>query len=140
MSANRLLLAATFALASATSLFAQSPSRDADLLALGHKMTEWFYTFQADSLVAHFNPESREQLGGLAGVQEEVARFFARAGTEQHVIEEKMTRRKGQAQYWREATFDGFTAEPLVIRWVFDDQGQVTGVGMGPKSQTPPVD
>jgi hypothetical protein len=137
---RRILLASSLVLAGASGLSAQSARSDIELLALGHKMTVWFYHAQTDSLLAHFDARFREEVGGVAGVQQEVAQFLDRAGTEQMVIEEKMTRRKGHPQYWREATFDGFTAEPIVIRWVFDDQGQVIGIGTTPKSHTPPAD
>ena len=42
-------------------------------------------------------------------------------------------------QFWHEAMFDNF-AEPVVIRWVMDEKGDIIGIGLGPKSQTPDVD
>ena len=56
------------------------------------------------------------------------------------LVEEKMTRRNGNRQYWRSATFELFVAEPFVVRWVFDAAGHVMGAGLNPLSQAPSPD
>jgi hypothetical protein len=66
--------------------------------------------------------------------------FMLRAGAEQKFIEEKMTRRRGNPQYWREASYTNFTDESLVFRWVFDAEGRIVGIGLGPRSRTPAPD
>lgn len=110
------------------------------LLALGRQYTLWFYTAEADSLFAHMTEESQEAVQGVEGIRQESASFVMRAGGEVELIEDKMTLRRGYPQYWREARFDGFTDEPLVIRWVFDSTGKIAGVGLNPKSRAPAPD
>jgi hypothetical protein len=110
------------------------------LLALGRQYTLWFYTAEADSLFAHMTVESQEGVQGVDGIRQEAASFVMRAGGEVELIEDKMTLRRGWPQYWREARFDGFTDEPLVIRWVLDSTGKIAGVGLSPKSRAPAPD
>ncbi len=110
------------------------------LLALGRQYTLWFYTAEADSLFAHMTEESQVAVNGVEGIRQESASFVMRAGGEVELIEDKMTLRRGYPQYWREARFDGFTEEPLVIRWVFDSTGKIAGVGLNPKSRAPAPD
>lgn len=120
-------------------LAAQTPLSDAQYLALGHKLTEWFYAAEADSLLAYLSPETRDGAGGIDGINQAVTEFIGRAGVEEELLEEKMTKRRGRPQYWREARFSE-APEPIVFRWVFDDKGLVVGVGMGPKGSTPAPD
>jgi hypothetical protein len=62
-----------------------------------------------------------------------------RAGTETAVLEEKFVKRNGRTQYWRTARFSDFP-EPILLRWVIDAEGKITGLGLGPLSQAPPID
>lgn len=137
-------VAAVLLLAAAGTAGAQTAAvaakSDAELLALGRKLSEWLYYNQADSIVAHMSKEGAEKAGGKAGVEEMSAMVAGRAGSETTLIEDKMTRREGKPQYWREAKFELFTGEPLVLRWVFSPAGDVVGVGIGPKSETPAAD
>ena len=55
------------------------------------------------------------------------------------MISDKMTKRKGNAQYWRESEYEN-GPEPIVLRFVFNAQAQIIGIGMGPLSQTPAPD
>jgi hypothetical protein len=137
---RRSLFAALISLGLPALLAAQSSPSDAEYLSLGRKMYDWFITAEADSLLAHLSPDARDGAGGPEGVSRTVAEFVARAGVEQELIEEKMTRRRGHPQYWRESRYTTFADEPIVFRWVFDEQGNVIGLGMGPKSGTPAPD
>jgi len=130
----------TAALPAAAQTAAAGPPDDQTLLALGRQYTLWFYTAEADSLFAHMTEESQAAVNGVEGIRQESAGFVMRAGGEIELIEDKMTRRRGNPQYWREARFDGFTEEPLVIRWVFDSTGKIAGVGLNPKSRAPAPD
>ncbi len=130
----------TAALPAAAQTAAPTPPDAQTLLALGRQYTLWFYTAEADSLFAHMTEEFQTEIHGVDGVREECARFVMRAGGEVELIEDKMTLRQGYPQYWREARFDGFTDEPLVVRWVFDSSGKIAGVGLGPKSRAPAPD
>ncbi|MFN8645741.1 MAG: hypothetical protein U0104_03195 [Gemmatimonadales bacterium] len=135
--ARRFLLALLLAPAS---LAAQTSLTDADYLALGRKYYDWFVSAEADSILAHLSPEAREGAGGLDGVHQAIVDFLTRAGVETELVEEKMTRRNGRPQYWRESRYASFTEESLVFRWVFNDAGELDGVGMGPRSRTPAPD
>jgi len=137
-----LLTAQTAATATTvTTVTTSSPEKtDAEYLGLGRKLTEWFFSAEADSLLAHMAPADREGAGGVDGVNRAVSEFIVRAGTEQEVVEEKMTRRRGHPQYWREGRYSEVSDDTIVIRWVFDEQGQVIGIGLGPKRQTPAPD
>lgn len=136
------LSGATAALLLARPLHAQATHQrlsEAQYLTLGKQYTGWFFTGQADSLLAHMTPGSREAAGGSEGILNQRDQLTTRAGNEVMVLAEKMTWRRGMPQFWHEGTFDGF-GEPVVIRWVMDDKGAIAGVGMGPKSRTPDVD
>lgn len=127
-------------LAAQTSAPTKPKLTDAEYLALGRKVSEWFFNGQADSILAHMDSVSRERVGGVEGIMQQRDMLAARVGTEVAVVEEKMTRRKGIPQYWRESTYDVMTAEPFVIRFLFNEEGAMVGAGMGPKSQTPAPD
>jgi hypothetical protein len=47
---------------------------------------------------------------------------------------------EGLAQYWRSAMYTELPQEPIVVRWLFSDEMQVVGFGLGPLSQTPAPD
>lgn len=143
----RLFLSGLAALALAAPLAAQSaPSAatavpaDVKLLALGHQLTDWFLAGRMDSIVARMPDDIKEKSGGVSGLLDARAQLAQRGGEEAKVLEEKMTRRRGLAQYWRSSLYTEFPEEPLVLRWVFNDSSQVVGIGLGPLSQTPAPD
>ncbi len=137
---RRTLLTAGAAVLLPLALSAQAPMSDADYMALGRKYFDWFIAAEADSLLAHMSPEAREASGGVDGINRAVTDFITRAGLESELVEERMTRRRGNPQYWREARYTTFVDEPLVFRWVFNDKGEILGIGMGPRSRTPAPD
>jgi hypothetical protein len=137
---RRTLLAVAVVLGLPAALPAQTSGRDAEYLVLGRKYYDWFISAEADSLLAHMDSAGRQGAGGVAGVNQAVADFLARSGVEQELLEEKVNRRRGHPQYWRESRYTTFTNEPLVFRFVFDEQGRIIGVGIGPKSGTPAPD
>jgi len=130
-------------LATAAPLAAQSTApaaNDAVLLKRGHDLTEWLFAGQADSILAYMAEDTRQQVGGKDGLLKTTRDIAFDVGAEAEIVEEKMTRRKGHPQYWRKGKYATFVREPMVFRWVFDDAGQVIGLGITPMSQTPPVD
>jgi hypothetical protein len=137
---RRTLLTAGAAFLVPLALSAQAPMSDADYMALGRKYFDWFLAAEADSLLAHMTPEAREGAGGVDGVTKAATDFIGRAGLESELVEERMTRRRGNPQYWREARYTTFVDEPLVFRWVLTENGEILGIGMGPKSRTPAPD
>ena len=109
----------------------------ADSLAHARKLTEWFFTAQHDSVVAHFATDGDPIT--TAELQDRLEEFTARAGIESEVLEEKFVKRNGMTQYWRTGKYSVFE-EPVLFRWAFNKQGQIAGMGVGPASQAPPVD
>jgi hypothetical protein len=139
----RLFLIGLAALALTGPLAAQSAAdvpADVKHLALGHQLTDWFMAGKMDSIVARMPDDIKEKSGGVAGLQNARAQLAERGGEEAKVLEEKMTRRKGLAQYWRSSLYTELPQEPLVLRWVFNESSQVVGIGLGPLSQTPAPD
>ena len=116
-----------------------SPS-DAELLARGRRLTGWLLAGQADSIHALMTETARTKVGGTAGIQAMSAKLAMALGSETAVVEERMTYRNGNRQYWRQSTFDSFVTEPFVFRWIFDGAGLVMGAGLNPLSQAPAPD
>jgi hypothetical protein len=106
---------------------------------LGRQVTEWFFVGQTDSILAHSSPDVLDRMGGAKGLLEARDELASRVGSEVEVITDKMTKRKGNPQYWRESKYEN-APEPIVLRFVFNAQAQIIGIGMGPLSQTPAPD
>ena len=112
----------------------------ARFLALGKSYTRWLLRGHADSLVAAMDPRALEQLGGIERVQQQTDMIAERRGTETRIVEEKLTRRMGRLQFWHSGEFSETPGDEFVIRWLLDEHGKITGAGLGPKANTPPVD
>lgn len=125
------------ALSLPTLLRAQTVLTDQQYLRLGNQYSTWFFAGQADSLLAHMTPESVQASGGPDGIRQAAKELESRAGVEKMLVEEKMTRRKGKPQYWRESMYSQMPDQTIVLRWVFDDDGKILGIGMNPKSAAP---
>jgi hypothetical protein len=110
-----------------------TPEENARYMALGKKVNTWFFEGQADSIYAIADSSARAAMGGVEGIEQQLERFSTRAGAMLRIIDEKMTRREGAPQFWFEAEFAEFSDDALVLRWIFNEQGQLTGAGMGPK-------
>ena len=113
---------------------------DSALVERGRTLTAWLFAGEADSIVALLTDAARTKGGGREGVLQMSAKLAMALGSETALVEEKMTRRNGNRQYWRSATFELFVAEPFVVRWVFDAAGHVMGAGLNPLSQAPAPD
>ncbi|HEX5819748.1 MAG TPA: hypothetical protein VFY20_12755 [Gemmatimonadales bacterium] len=146
----RPLLGALAALLLATPIAAQTTTAtaatyepapsDAMLIERGRQLTAWLLAGEADSIHALLTEASRTKVGGRDGILQMSAKLAMALGSETALVEEKLTRRNGNRQYWRAATFDLFVAEPFVFRWVFDASGMVMGAGLNPLSQAPAPD
>jgi len=112
---------------------------DTQWILYGRQVAEWFFAGQTDSLLAHASPDVLERMGGANGLLEARDQLLSRAGSETKVINDKMTKRRGNPQYWRESDYEN-APEAMVLRFVFNAQAQVIGIGMGPLSQTPAPD
>ncbi|MGE0354868.1 MAG: hypothetical protein AB7I33_03195 [Gemmatimonadales bacterium] len=132
------LTLAAAALIAATPAAAQAAPSGTDSLSLARKYTNWFFTGQMDSVLAHMNEKGRASTTAEELMQR-LDMLTSRAGNEVAVLEEKFVKRNGQTQYWRTSQFDNFD-EPLLFRWVILPKGEIGGMGMGPASQAPPID
>ena len=112
---------------------------DTQWILYGRQVAEWFFSGQTDSVLAHSAPDVLDRMGGANGLLEARDELLARVGSETKVISDKMTKRKGNTQYWRESDYEN-GPEPIVLRFVFNAQAQIIGIGMGPLSQTPAPD
>jgi hypothetical protein len=110
-----------------------------DSMEIARKYTAWFYTNQADSIVAHLDSANRGKPEQKAQYESRAADLAVRAGTEKMLMDEKFITRNGARQYWRTAMFSNF-AEPILLRWVIGANGDILGIGMSPLSQAPPID
>jgi hypothetical protein len=111
----------------------------ADSFDLARKYTKWFYEQQVDSLVAHHPAEARKDPALATQLLNSYRGLTEHAGKELWVTDERFITRNGQRQYWRTATFTAFD-EPVLVRWVMNSKGEITGLGLGPKSDAPPID
>jgi hypothetical protein len=135
-----LVLAAALAVPFATAAAQDAPAAARpDSLGLARKYVAWFYAAEVDSLWAHTAQGFRENIGTADWWRQRADQFAMRAGTETEVMEERFRMRNGRPQYWRTARFSDF-GEPLLLRFVIDDAGLISGLGMGPLSQAPPTD
>jgi hypothetical protein len=121
--------------------FAQSkPGKlPTDSMEMARKYTKWFYNNQLDSLVAHMDSTHRAQPQALAQLQRRVALLAERAGEETELMEEKFVTSQGARQYRRVAKFS-IIGEPMMVGWVMNEKGEITGMGLGPARAAPPVD
>ncbi len=110
---------------------------EARYLKLGHQAVTFFFDGKADSLLAMMDSATKTRAGGVDGVRQQMDAVAERGGVPLTVKAERMTRRNGQPQFWYEADMSNYADEPIVFRWLFNEQGQITGIGMGPKSNAP---
>ena len=131
------LTIAALATTVAPALSAQA-TMPADSLAHARMLTDWFFTARHDSVVAYFPEEERAEIT-TAELQTRLEQLTGRVGLESEVIEEKFVKRNGLTQYWRTSKYSNYD-EPVLFRWVFDKQGRIAGMGVGPASQAPPIE
>lgn len=110
-----------------------------DSLERARTVARLFYAGEADSLIARMTPATLEAIGGKAGLLEGLATIGTRAGDEVSVVEERWNLRNGQRQYWRTSKMSIFP-DDFLVRFNFDAEGRITGIGMGPAANAPPVE
>ncbi|HEU4463761.1 MAG TPA: hypothetical protein VFS53_01830 [Gemmatimonadota bacterium] len=132
---SRWTIVLAFALSALMPTAALAQEAPVDSLGLARQYTTWLYAGEVDSLVAHSTDEMAAT-GDYARVGQMIAE---RAGVEIEVSEETWKLRNGECQYWRTSQFSS-TEEPILLRWVLDPQGRISGLGAGPYTQAPPVE
>ncbi len=110
---------------------------DADVLATGRLYLDWFWEGRADSLFAHAAPDVRGRVGSPTRFTDLRDQLVGQLGSETALMEEKVTRRRGKPQYWREASFANADGEPIVLRVVLDGERRLAGLSVSPKSSAP---
>lgn len=111
----------------------------ADSLERARHYAKWFFTGEADSLLAVMTPEFVESIGGRAGLMEGLSMIGTRAGDELEVAEERWNWRGNARQYWRSSRVS-ILDDQFLLRLVLTSDGKLGGVGMGPLRNAPPVD
>ena len=94
---------------------------------------------EADSLIARMSPATLAQFGGKEGLVAGLTTLGTRAGDETSVVEERWNMRNGQRQYWRTSKMSLFPGD-FLIRVNLDAEGNISGIGMGPAANAPPVE
>jgi hypothetical protein len=84
-------------------------------------------------------PATLAAIGGDRGLTEGLANIGLRAGDEVSVVEERWNMRNGQRQYWRTSRMSIFP-DDFLLRINLDAAGNITGIGMGPAANAPPID
>jgi hypothetical protein len=134
-----MIVAAGLVLVFALPLTAQEARLPADSMEIGRQYTKWFLAYEADSLWAHMTPEMQERHGSTDRLVEMMDQVALQVGTEVEVLEERYVTRNGKPQFWHTGLFSQL-AEPIQIRWVIEPDGKISGAGINPASQAPPVD
>ena len=110
-----------------------SPADSTRLFARGKQINDWFLAGMLDSVYAAASAEARQKMGGVEWLHSHWERFIEPAGAPIGDVAMALTRRDGEPQFWYEARFSQITNDLVVVRWVLDTDGRITGVGMGPK-------
>lgn len=111
----------------------------ADSMAIGNQYAEWFLDYDAESLREKFSDELKERLGSVGDMIDQMGQFFDQIGMQETVVSQRYCMRNGQRQFWHTAKFSDMD-ENVVIRFVIEPDGTITGIGINPESQNPPVD
>ena len=111
----------------------------ADSLERARAAARFFYAGEADSLIVRMTPATLAAVGGKAGLIEGISTVGLRAGEEVSVVEERWNMRNGQRQYWRTSKMSIFPAD-FLLRLNIDAAGNITGIGMGPADNAPPIE
>lgn len=111
----------------------------ADSLERARTAARFFYAGEADSLIVRMTPATLEAVGGRVGLIEGISNVGLRAGEEVSVVEERWNMRNGQRQYWRTSRMSIFPAD-FLLRFNMDAEGNITGIGMGPAQNAPPIE
>lgn len=111
----------------------------ADSMEIGKRYADWLIDYHADSLWAHLSDESKERLGSVGDFRDQMGQIFQQIGNQKRIVSQRYWMRNGDHQFWHTAEFSGME-EPVVIRFVIDPDGTITGLGINPQSQNPPVD
>ena len=111
----------------------------ADSMEIGDQYVSWFLDYDAESLREKFDDGMKERMGSVGDMIDRMGQFFDQVGVQENVVSQRYWMREGQRQFWHTAKFSGMD-ENVVIRFVIQPDGMITGIGINPESQNPPVD
>ncbi len=114
--------------------------QEARVLAKGKEALGYFMRFQADSLIAVMDPSVVQRMGGKAPMEEMFEQIQVMAGLPDKIIEQKLTRRRGKPQFWAELSYQNLKDETVIVRFIVEPDGRITGFGANPRSQAPAPD
>lgn len=131
-----LLLSTPFAAAAQD---AETPRLPADSMEIGAKYVGWILDSRADSMWSKMTPEAQGRIESVGNLKETMGQIHMQLGMHERTISERYWMREGKPQFWHTADFTN-VPEPVVIRLVIEPDGRISGVGINPESQNPPVD
>lgn len=111
----------------------------ADSMAMGATYVDWMLDYRADSLWANFNDGMRENFGSVGDLKDRLGGLFQQIGDHRRMISQRYWMRNDKPQFWHTAEFSAMP-EPVVIRFVIEPDGAISGLGINPQSQNPAVD
>ena len=118
---------------------AELPHLPADSMEIGETYMEYVLDYDASSLWDALTDDARERLGSVGDLRDQMGQIFRQIGSQERVIDQRYWMREGKPQYWHTAEFSEFP-EPMVFRFVIEPDGKISGLGLNPESQSPPVD
>lgn len=118
---------------------ADGPHLPADSMELGETYMDYVLDYDASSLWDVLTEDARERLGSVGDLRDQMGQIFRRIGSQERVVDQRYWMREGKPQYWHTAEFSEMP-EPMVFRFVIEPDGSISGLGLNPQSQNPPVD
>jgi len=117
----------------------EGPHLPADSMQLGAKYMEYILDYEAEDLYEALTDDMKESLGSAADIFDRMGSLFEQVGSQERVVSQRYWMRNGKPQYWHTAEFSNLD-EPMVFRFVIEPDGRISGIGINPESQNPPVD
>ena len=114
---------------------AGAPPASSDTARYGKAATDAFYARQFDTLWERMTVRMRDAIKSRQALAAFGAQVGSQLGSERELLDETSTAQGENGVYERRARFDGFPGAVLV-RWVFDREGQITGMTIQPDPQS----
>ena len=127
-------LIATLSLSVAPTLANAAPPASSDTARYGKAATDAFYARQFDTLWDRMTLRMRDAIKSRQALAAFGAQVGSQLGSERELLDETSSAQGDNGVYERRARFDGFPGAVLV-RWVFDKDGQITGMTIQPDPQ-----
>jgi hypothetical protein len=106
---------------------------------LGQRAAGFFFDGQVDSVLSMLSPTIVFEMGGAAGLEEQMGQTQDQLGLPVEVLVERVGLRDGKVEFWWEANFSNVVDTPFVLRLQFDKYDLVAFGDLTPKSAAPPL-